>query len=249
MEVNFYSNRHLVFLLFIFCSVNLMAGDLYIKPEKIMSTPINGSPIIETIGQYIQKSPLSEGPYKTDPAKKNQLILNKSTRSNPGNVNLVKPKSTIINLYGGTSIPIGEGTKDINWGFNSGASVLVKVNPYIALGGNGTINRWSVDAESDLNIDAIISYTELLGLIRISTSSIDGTSGFLEFGAGWYFGTLEVSGYEQLSPVNDFGISLAGGLNVKMLLIMPSFKIVFSEGDNYTKWMGISVGLNVGATP
>ena len=150
-------------------------------------------------------------------------------------------------VTGGIAKAIGSGSDDINMGFNIEGSMFQDMAPNVALGGQLGYQRWGVDLSGVdamySEIDASISYLEILGIVRVSSVGEQSTL-FFQPGVGYFSGTASVSymGQSDSHTEGDVGISLQAGADINKFEIMPGFKCVFTDGET-TKWINISVGL------
>ncbi len=149
-------------------------------------------------------------------------------------------------ISGGVAIATGEGSENMNTGYNIGASFFAESANSVTFGGHVAYNYWTIDIPDmfGVSIDASISYIELLIISRINSVMNETTTFFFEPGAGLFIGTVSASvmGMSDSESINDFGISLAGGFRINKFEIKPEYKIVFTE-ENSTKWFTITLGI------
>ena len=160
-------------------------------------------------------------------------------------VDQIIEKDNALDLFGGISIPID----DTSNGFNVGISFVHEIFNNTSVGGLFSTNRWSesIDIPLVANIETSLEYTGFLALIRRTTTKVNESYAFIQFGAGVFLGILTIDIDEESETEIDkyFGISIAGGFVFKKLMIYPSYNRVFTKGENDPKWFRLSLGFSL----
>jgi len=170
-------------------------------------------------------------------------------------------QKNFFTISAGASKALGEGSNNINLGFNGSLSSFTKASNNVFVGGKISYNHFGVDTGEientfpGVDLSASMSILELLPIIRIfpSVNFEEKTNYFLQAGLGYYSLTAKATAKYQGESNSDsesegnFGLNLGIGIilgqsGTTKVEVSPNYNIIFTE-DESTKYFSINVGI------